>query len=222
MKLKKLTGACYLTDEIVADATVLENFVRMAFTSEFGFVIDDAILRGNGAGRPLGILNSDALVPVPKETGQAAKSILTENIIAMYARQSNPEGAMWLANKDVFPQLSTLTIGVGTAGQIVSVLQQGISGSPSGMGILGRPILWLEQCSTLGTVGDLMFVDPARYLLATKGGLQVASSIHVRFLQDEGVLRFIYRVDGSPDCNSAVTPANGTATVSPFVALAAR
>src|SRR5262249_41136358 len=189
----------------------------------FGYAIDDAILRGTGAGTPLGILNSGALVTVAKETGQSAKTILTENVINMYARQSNPEGAVWLANKDTFPQLVTLTNGVGTAGRIVSVLQQGISGSPSGMGILGRPILWMEQCSTLGTVGDLCFVDPpSRYLLATRGGLQVASSIHIRFLQDEGVLRFIYRVDGSPDTNSPVTPANGTATVSPFIALASR
>jgi hypothetical protein len=74
----------------------------------------------------------------------------------------------------------------------------------------------------LGDCGDLAFLDLSRYLLATKGGLQTAQSIHVRFLQDESVLRFINRIDGQPDLASAITPAYGTATVSPFVTIAAR
>lgn len=224
LKLKKLTGACYLTDEIVQDATVLDSFVRRAFTSEYAFTIDDRILRGTGAGQPLGILTSGALLTVPKELGQAADTVITPNIVKMFARNSNPEGSVWLCNINCFPQLSTLTLAIGTGGAPIGLLREGIAGSPTGLGMLGRPIIFLEQCSTLGDVGDLMFVDMSRYLLATKGGLQVANSIHVRFLQDENVLRFVQRLDGQPEVSAPLTPYQGGAgsTVSPFVALAER
>lgn len=223
LKLNKLTGACYLTDEIVQDATVLDSFVRRAFTAEYAFTIDDRILRGSGAGQPLGILTSGALVTVDKETGQAADTIVTQNVVRMFARSSNPEGSVWLANINTFPQLSMLTLAVGTGGTAVGLLREGIAGSPTGLGMLGRPIIFMEQCSTLGDVGDLIFADMSRYLLATKGGLQVASSIHVRFLQDENVLRFIQRLDGQPEVSAPLTPYQGSGdTVSPFVVLAAR
>jgi len=61
--------------------------------------------------------------------------------------------------------------------------------------------------------------------LATKGGIQEASSIHVAFLTDQTVFRFVMRVDGQPSWASALTPFQSTTTtgtVSPFVALAAR
>jgi HK97 family phage major capsid protein len=222
LKMNKLTGLCYLTDEIMQDATALQAFVERAFASEFGWIIDNSILRGPGAGQPLGVLNSPALVTVSKETSQAAATICTDNIIKMYSRCSAPEKAVWVANIAAFPQLATLQVAIGTAGSLVGLLKEGVAGSPSGMGMLGRPLIWAEQSSALGDVGDIAFMDLSRYLLASKGGLQTAQSLHVRFIQDECVLRFIYRVDGQPDLASAITPAYGTATVSPFVVLQAR
>ena len=58
--------------------------------------------------------------------------------------------------------------------------------------------------------------------LIDKGGMKAASSIHVRFLYDENVFRFIYRVDGKPIWNKPLTPYKGSASVSPFVTLAKR
>lgn len=53
------------------------------FSEEFGFKVDDAIINGTGAGMPVGILNSKALVTVPKEPGQAAGTITVQNIVNM-------------------------------------------------------------------------------------------------------------------------------------------
>jgi HK97 family phage major capsid protein len=58
LKLKKLIGLCYATDELLSDASALEGFIRQAFPAEFGFLLDDAIINGTGAGQPLGILKS--------------------------------------------------------------------------------------------------------------------------------------------------------------------
>ena len=88
--------------------------------------------------------------------------------------------------------------------------------------MFGRPIVPLEQCSSLGAVGDIILGDMSQYLLIDKGGINSASSIHVRFLYDESVFRFIYRVDGQPIWNKPITPYKGSNTLSPFVTLAAR
>jgi HK97 family phage major capsid protein len=74
----------------------------------------------------------------------------------------------------------------------------------------------------VGDQGDIMLADLREYQMIEKGGIQAASSIHVMFVYDETVFRFVYRVDGQPKWNSALTPKNGTTTVSPFVVLDAR
>ena len=88
--------------------------------------------------------------------------------------------------------------------------------------LFGRPVIPLEQCSALGEVGDIILADLNQYLLIDKGGINAQSSIHVRFLYDENVFRFIYRVDGQPIWNKPLTPYKGTATQSQFEALAKR
>jgi HK97 family phage major capsid protein len=223
LQLKKLAGLVYCTDELVADSVVLEAFLRKAFASEFAFVIDDVILRGTGAGQPLGILASPALCTQAKEGGQAAKTITAANVLAMFSRllASSVDTAVWYYNVDAFPQIASMTIVSGTAGQPCYMPAGGLSGRAYAT-LLGLPLIPLEQCATLGQPGDLILMDPARYILATKGGLQVASSIHVRFVADESVIRFIYRLDGQPDLSAEITPYQGTATQSAYIVLAER
>jgi len=46
--------------------------------------------------------------------------------------------------------------------------------------------------------------------------------VHVRFIEGEEVFRAEVRNDGKPWWNTAMTPKNGGATLSPFVTIAAR
>lgn len=226
LNLKKLIGLCYATDELMTDAAALESFIRQAFPGEFGFQLDDAIINGGGGAQPLGVLNSGALVSVSKEAGQAGSTILAENIINMYSRMfaSSLDRAEWFVNQNTIPQLFTLSLAVGTGGVPLFMPAGGIGNQPYNM-LLGRPIVPIEQCASLGTVGDIIFADFGRgYVLAQKSGIQADMSIHVQFLQDESVFRFILRVDGQPVRASALTPYKGgaTSTQSHFVALATR
>jgi len=227
---KKLTGLVYLTDELVQDVAILENFVRRAFTDEFRFVIDDAILRGNGAGEPLGILNAACKVTVSKESSQAADTILFANVNKMWDRlpASSQGTAVWLTNVACQKELRKMFVAVtnvaGTenvGGLPVYMPPGGVSGSPYGT-LFGRPVIPIEQASALGDVGDIVLADFNRYILSTRGNLQIASSMHVRFVYDESVLRFVWRVDGQPELASAVTPYKGSDTQSPFIVLEAR
>lgn len=218
LSLKKLTGLCYATDELLQDAAALEAVIRQAFAEEFGFKIDDAILSGSGEGEPLGILNSGAIVTVAKEASQT-DTITVENLIKMWNRlwSRSRANAVWYINQELEPYLYTLKIG----DKPVYIPAGGLSEKPYGT-LFGRPVVPIEQCSAAGEIGDIILADIGQYLLIDKGGIKSASSIHVRFLYDENVFRFIYRVDGKPIWTKPLTPYKGSATVSPFVTLAKR
>lgn len=218
LSLKKLTGLCYATDELLQDAAALESVLKEAFAEEFGFKIDDAILSGTGAGEPLGVLNSGAIVSVPKETNQTDK-IKIENLFKMWNRlwARSRANSIWYLNQELEPYLYTLTIG----DKPVYIPAGGLSEKPYAT-LFGRPVMPLEQCSAAGDMGDIILADMSQYLLIDKGGINQASSIHARFIYDEQVFRFIYRLDGQPIWNKPLTPYKGSATVSPFVTLAKR
>ena len=225
LNLHKLIGLCYATDELLADAPALEGFIRAAFPSEFGFLVDDAIINGTGNGQPLGILNAGCLVSVDKEAGQKAATIVAENVIKMYSRlfAASRQNAIWLINQMIEPQLFTMSLAVGTGGIPIYMPAGGLSGQPYGT-LFGRPVIPIEQCAALGTVGDILFADMNGYILAQKGGIQADVSIHVQFIYDESVFRFVLRIDGQPVRASALTPYKGgsSATQSHFIALATR
>jgi len=223
LNLQKLICLYYATDELLMDAAALENRASAMFRSEMNFKGDDAIIRGTGAGQPLGILTSSAIVTVSAETNQTATTIKAENVEKMYARMLSDSisKAVWYINQDCWPQIFLLSHSVGAGGVPMFIPAGGLSNAPFGT-LLGRPIQPIEHCETLGTVGDIIFADLSHYLMISKGGIQSASSIHVRFIYDESVFRFVWRLDGQPDRAAALTPYKGTNTVSPFVVLATR
>lgn len=226
LKLNKLTGLYYATDELLQDTTALEQEVRDWFNEEFGFKMDDAIINGTGVGQPLGIANAAALVSVSKESSQAADTVLLANLTKMYSRMTprSRANAVWLINNDVMPQL----FGLFTAVQNVAG-SENVGGfappnfiqfSPTGdFMIAGRPVIAIEQAATLGDTGDIYFVDLSQYVVLEKGGIQAATSIHVKFVEDETAFRFTLRADGQPRWKSALTPFKGSNTLSPYVKL---
>jgi HK97 family phage major capsid protein len=224
MDLEKLMSLVYVTEELLSDTTGLEALCSGLVGDEFAWLLDDAILNGSGAGLPLGWMKSPALVTVAKEPGQVADSIVFENIIKMRSRlwAKSRGNSVWYINQDCEPQLQTMAFVVGVGGVPVYLPATGASGTPYDT-LYGRPVVPVEQCATVGDLGDIVLADPSQYLLIDKGGIKSAASIHVRFLNDEQVFKFTYRINGMPTWNTALIPANGAAnTVSPFVALAAR
>ena len=215
----------YVTDKLLRGSGIsLEQYLTKAATEEIGFLTGDAIINGTGAGQPMGILQSGCLVSVAKETGQAAKTITTPNIVNMWSRLSARAraGAMWLINQDIEPQLFQLSLDVGASGVPVYMPPGGLSQAPYST-IFNRPVIATEYNATLGTVGDIILCDPKVYVTGTKGGVDSAMSIHLRFDYNESVFRFLFEVDGQTWLNSAITPYKGTSnTQSPFVALATR
>lgn len=223
--LNKLTGLCYATDELLADAAALTAVIMDAFPKEFIFKVEDAIVSGSGVGQPLGLLNSGAVITVAKDTADTTATISTKDVLNMEARlfATSRANAVWLINQDVKPALYPLTLGSGTAVQLL-YFPPGSQNNPDPLygRMMGLPVIPTEHNATLGTPGDIILADLSQYVMADKGAPEAASSIHVRFLNDETTFRFVYRVDGQPTWKKPLTPKNGTNTQSPFIALATR
>lgn len=227
LKLRKVAVVVYLTDELIQDAgQSLEAYVSRKSSEEFKFQIDNSIVAGQGAGRPQGIIYSNATYQTPIETGQATKTIVSQNIVEMWRHlyAGSRDKAEWWINQNTERQLALMTLGVGTGGQVVYMPPGGLSGVPYAT-LHGRPVKALEYCPPLGTPGDIMLVDPSHYVTISKGGVVQAQSIHVEFLTDQLALRFSMRVDGQTWENAPVIPFQGDATAdlqSSFITLAAR
>jgi HK97 family phage major capsid protein len=223
LELNKVAALFYATDELMADAGMLGSVMESAMSDELGFKVQDAIIRGDGAGKPLGILNAPCLVTQDKETGQAADTVVYENVQKMFSRMPgrNRANAVWLINLDVEPQLNAMSLAVGTGGVPVYMPAGGLSQS-SYSSLFGRPVIPIEQASTLGDAGDIILADLSQYVLIEKGGFVFAQSPHIQFAQDETAFRMTYRCDGQTLLNSAITPYKGANTLSPFITLQAR
>ena len=224
LNLHKLVGLCYVTDELLEDSPItLAPLLTTLFSEAIAFQEDDDFINGTGAGMSLGILNSPALVTQTAQGGQAANTIVSENIVKMWSRMKprSHANSVWMANSDTFPQLALMTIDVGTGGSNVGLVQR-LPGSPD-VTLMGRPLILTEHAQTLGDKGDIILGDWRQYLIGNKAnGLQGASSIHLKFDQDETAFRFVKRVDGQPWELSARTPRNSDVTLGSFIVMAAR
>jgi HK97 family phage major capsid protein len=225
LKVNKVHVLIYVTEEMLEDVSFLSSYINQAGPDELDLKLTDALIAGDGAGKPLGILNSGCLVSQAKEGTQDADTILHDNIIKMWSRMPARSrlNAIWMINQDCEPQLNMLASD-GNKTNPLYVPPGGLKDTPwAGYAtLLGRPVLVLEQCKTVGDAGDIILADMNKYVAVDKGGVKSAVSMHVRFVYDEQVFKFTYRFDGQPALSSAITPFNGSNTLSPFVTLAAR
>jgi HK97 family phage major capsid protein len=215
LKLKKVAALCVATDELLEDAAALASWLQREVPNELRFMVEDAIVNGNGVGKPLGILNSGALRTFA--TRVDAGEIDAVDLGNMWAaRASEYNDYVWLVTPRAFPQLLNMSIG----NTPVFIGAGGMSGLPYNT-LLGRPMLETEYNAALGTAGDIILFSPSAYPMIEKaGGIQSASSIHVYFTSDEQAFRFVYRVDGKPSWYTTRTEKDAT-TTSPFVVLSA-
>jgi len=223
-KPKKVAALYRATDELLQDAASLEQELNAIFSEELAYELDRVIIAGTGAGQPQGVLNAPALISVAKEAGQAAKTFTYKNALTMWSSglASRRQNMAWFINQDVEPQLNAMHIVVGVGGLPVYLPATGAAGAPYST-LFNRPVIPIEQCSTLGTVGDVILADMSDYRLVDMGSSKMDSSIHLRFDYDETTFRMVYRVDGSLKTVSRLTPASGSTNyLGPVIVCAVR
>lgn len=219
LDLEKMMGFAYATDELLQDAAFMTGFFGTAFTVATNRLLEDGIIAGDGDGKMTGILKSGGLITVDAEAGQAAGTLNAQNILKMWSRAlvSGRKDMVWLMHPDLEDQLPQLMLG----DKLIWMPEGGISGAQY-QTILGRPVLFNDNCQAIGTKGDVLLADLKQYMLLKKGSAKQDWSMHVEFLTDQHCFRMVLRCNGTPKVTAPVTLKNSTRTRSPYVTLAAR
>jgi HK97 family phage major capsid protein len=222
-ELNKIAALGYVSNELLDDYSAMSDLFIEAFADELRFLTEDAIIEGDGQGKPLGLTAAPCKIAISAETNQPTGTILTRNLSKMWqrfpTRCKGSAAAVWLIHSEANIQLDELTIPAGTA----AVEPRFVNYGPDGiLRIKGKPVVEVEYCSALGTEGDIILTDFSQYRFINKGGVNQSQSMHVRFANDETAFKCTYRAGGQPKWKSAITPFKGTGTVSPIITLATR
>lgn len=223
LKLLKLMGLAYATDELEQDTTFLSDLYTRAFDLAIRRTLEGEIVSGNGATECLGVLNGGDLVSVAKETGQKADTLVYENFVKAWTLM-NPESrtrAIWLVHPDVEEQMMFMSFPVGTGGVPVFLPAGGASATPYST-LFGKPVIPTDHCSALGDKGDVILSDLGMYILGRKGGVRSDTSMHVNFTTDEMAYRFVFRANGQPKRQYPVSIKNSSKSRANFVTIDAR
>lgn len=213
----KLVGAMFVSNELEDDFGKFGEFMKLSFGQGIRFFEDDYFINGNGVGQPLGILQANCLIQVPR---QVANTVDIRDLGRM-ARRLLPDSwnrAVWLINPEALNQIFEANAPAANVGAVIDL---------STRTLFGVPFLVSEKCQELGTLGDVILADfgAGHYVIADRE-IRIAASRHVSygqgeygFLTDETLWKIVLRVDGQPLMTAALTPHEGADTLSPFVAL---
>lgn len=210
---KELGGSTIITDKLLRNypalASWLEAQYRMIVTGKEDYVF----LRGNGVGRPQGILGAPGEKTVARTT---ASSVVFADIGKMLEAlmASSWGNAVWIASQTILTKLIGLVDSAGNTLFITGDVTKGIPAS-----LFGIPIIFTGKTPTLGNKGDLMLADFSYYMIKEGSGPYFASSEHVYFTTNKTVVKMFKMVDGAPWVKSTLLLEDGSTTVSPIVVL---
>lgn len=203
-----------LTDKLLRNSNagaIAEKLLRAAMQA----AEDYAFLRGDGSGKPLGVLHSSN-AGLKEVTRTTASHVEYADIVNMYAAMS-PESrgrAFWVASPTVWAEIVNMSNDVGTIIYGNGNIADGVPAT-----LLGLPIEFTGRVPVLGTTGDIALIDGSAYLIQDGSGPSVESSQHVYFTSNKTVIKAYWFVDGQPWVNVPLTLEDGSTTVSPYVVL---
>jgi HK97 family phage major capsid protein len=186
-----------------------------------------AFFQGSGAGQPLGILNSGAVIKVTRQTGNAITYQDYSTMLSKLLPESTNR-AVGVCSPTALPNLMQLRDGTVRA---VAIGTQSAGGRPQ-LAIGHLPLYVTEKLPALGTYGDFAIIDPWWYDIADHATLEqqeqgIYRSINIYksdntpqyFTKNQSAFIVYERVDGRPRIDRPITAQDGSTQVSPFVVL---
>lgn len=210
------------TNELLNSTSQMTQLIESKVPQIMADELNKVILAGDGVGKPLGVLGSPALAVQAKDSGQAADTITLTNVLGawnlVHATSRDSAGIRWVQNQDCEPQLELLKF---IDDRPLFIPGNDLSGKPHDQ-LRGRMIKSSVHSPALGDQGDLALIDFAQYLLIMGETMRSDFSLHVKFLEDKGVFRFIMHVGGRPWWSKRVQEPNSAKQRSFAAAIAAR
>jgi len=212
----KLASYSLASNELRADfGSDLDSLMIDVFSKAIGSKEEYAFFRGDGVGKPLGILNSSAIISATRDNASAIALPDLAQMISDFTPDSYGRAA-WFLNVNALDQIAQLVTNPLTW---LRGFREGWQSST----LLGWPVYLVTCLPALNTAGDILLCDPSYYLIGDyAGGIKIAFSEHFKFQNDQVAWRATKRVDGQPLITSAVTGEDGSVTYSPFVVLTAK
>lgn len=211
----ELCGYSRASNALLADSAIsLEALLTRLFGEGMAWTEDYNFLRGDGVGKPLGVINAGATIWVNRNTANDFKFVDAVTMVSKLLPSSYAAGrAVWVMSQSVMPKLYQMQ---DAASQYIWIPNAAQKGPGT---LLGLPIIFTEKLPTLGTKGDVLLCDFSYYLIGDRQAVTIDSSIHERFRYNQRTWRCVERVDGQPWMSTYFTLADGSTTVSPFVGL---
>lgn len=202
-----------VTDKLLRNWDAADVFIRTLLTNAMRAAEDIAFLRGDGVGKPMGVIGAAGELKVNRTTANQVKYLDIVNMVAKLLPES-VSNAIFIANQSLLPQLATMQ---DPAGNYIFIQGDVTRGIPSTL--FGIPLRFTGKTPTLGNKGDLILVDFSYYLIKDGSGPFIAASEHVLFQQNKTVIKAFWNVDGEPWVVEPLTLEDGVTQVSPYVSL---
>lgn len=206
----KVGGYFALCNAVIEDSDLdLTAEIFTALGQAIGLALDKAILYGTGTKMPLGVVTRLAQTQQPAgypATARPWADLHTSNILSIAASVTGKElfqtivrdaGAMkgkysrgekvWVMNETTYTTLIAEAMSIDAGGAIVA----GVNGAMPVIGGVIEVLNFVPDNVIIGGYFDL-------YLLAERAGQKFATSEHVRFIQDQTVMKGTARYDGKP------------------------
>ena len=206
----KVGGYFAVCNATLEDSDVdLASELISAIGAGIGLALDKAILYGTGTRMPLGIVTRLVQTEAPAgypATARPWADLHTSNVKSIAASVTGAKlfqtfvtdsgaakgkysrgGKVWCMNETTYTKLVSEAMAIDAGGAIVS----GVNGA---MPVIGGTIEVLDFIPDNVIVGGYFDL----YLLAERSGQKFATSEHVRFLQDQTVMKGTARYDGKP------------------------
>lgn len=204
----KVGGYIAVCNAVLDDSDInLATVIIDALGQAIGYAVDKAIVYGKGTKMPMGFVTRLAQTEAPADAPANArewKDLSTSNIqtvpeatgsklfaaivkAASAAKAKNGNGKFWVMNEATYGSLMAELITFNSAGAIVS-------GMNMQMPVVGGQIEILDFMPD----NNIGFGYGSKYLLAERAGTAIESSEHVRFIEDQTVIKGTARMDGEP------------------------
>lgn len=208
-KAHEVAGHIVVTDKLLRNWRAAGPFLEAQLRNAILAAEDYAFLRGNGLGRPLGVIASPATKFVNRTT---ANTVKYADLVAMEAELIDEGTAVWVVAKRVVPKLRLME---DTEGHLIWQDSARDGGLPT---LLGRPVVVNHRSPALGAKGDVVLAELKQYCIKEGFGLQVRASEHVFFKNNKTVIKAFQTVGGAPWLDAPVSQEDGQ-TYSYFVGL---
>lgn len=219
--IRKLAGHTEVENEVISDSPfAIEALLTRLFSTAVAGAEDHAFLRGNGVGKPFGILTAlaaSSLGPTIAVSVDTNATFAYADAVEMRSRFKSVGGQpTWAIHPGIWPDIGAFEVASGSSG----VWQANLQG-PLGQQLLGYPITESEHLPQDDNAGCVILGDFSAYLILDRRQMAIAFSEHAAFLTDKGTWRVTKRLDGQPWMKNAITLADpqGSFTISPFVYL---